>query len=387
MPKKLGIDLFPTYNEGENVYLADGNRSTFSDTGATGSAPNDPALLPDLALVIGDLDSKSLEVPVDAPWNAARAGEYDGQTLETYVNAMALTPQFKALGAAATRPIFGAEPRELSLLFVLFYIAASGNETTPGTFERNFNTRAGGQESRFVGGSALITARLAKKLGRRIVLRSPVRRIEQDKGGVRVVSDRVTVDAKRVIVAIPPTLAGRIDYRPDLPSDRDALTQRVPQGRLIKATAVYDEPFWREDGLTGQSLSTDGYVSATFDDSPEDGSPGVVFGFIGGDRARAFRGLSDCERRTAALGDLAAAFGDKAKTPKGFFLSQWTEETWSRGCPVGLYGAWHAGGLRRPDPQARGPHPLGRHGDVDLLERLHGRRGPLRRARGRRGHR
>ena len=56
------------------------------------------------------------------------------------------------------------------------------------------------------------------------------------------------VKAKRVIVADPPTLAARISYHPRLPFQRDQLTQRLPQGTLIKATAVYDEPFWRDDG-------------------------------------------------------------------------------------------------------------------------------------------
>ena len=353
--KKYGAELFPTFNEGENVYFDDGNRSTFSDTGVTGSAPGDPALLPDLALVISDLDSKSLEVPVDAPWTAARAREYDSQTLQTYIDANSLSPQFKRLVPAATRPIFGAEPDEISLLFVLFYIAASGDERNIGTFERNFNTRGGAQESRFIGGSEVVTNAMARELGKRVVLRSPVRRITQDKRGVRVVSDRLTVDAKRVIVAIPPTLAGRIDYRPNLPSRRDALTQRLPQGRLLKAAVVYDKPFWRDKGLTGQSLSTSGFVSATFDDSPEDGSPGVIFGFIGGEKSLAFKTMSEADQRATVLDEFAVLFGEEARRPKGYFLTSWTEETWSRGCPVALYGP---GVMSRYGDQIR--QPVGR---------------------------
>jgi monoamine oxidase len=339
LAKKYGIGTFPTYDTGENVYISDGSRMTFSDTGPTGSAPADPAILADLAVTVMDLDSKSLEVPVDAPWTAARAGEYDGQTLESYINANSISPAFKKLVPAATRPIFGAEPREISLLFTLFYIAASGNETNPGTFERNFNTRGGGQESRFIGGSALLTTKMARELGKRVVLRSPVRRIEQTKRGVHVVSDRVTVDAKHVIVAIPPTLAGRIHYSPDLPAKRDALTQRVPQGTLLKATAVYETPFWREKGLTGQALCPQTFVSATFDDSPEDGSPGVVFGFIGGDKARAFKTLSEDKQKSTVLGEFDQFFEtSEAKNVKDYFLTSWTDSPWSRGCPVGIYG-------------------------------------------------
>ncbi|MEA2168961.1 MAG: monoamine oxidase [Solirubrobacteraceae bacterium] len=337
--KDLGVGTFDTYNTGQNVYV-DGanNRSLFSDDSPTGAAPTDPFLLPDLAIVIGNLDSMALEVPVDAPWTAAKAGEYDRQTLEGYIAANGLTPQFRDLAAAACRPIFGTEPREISLLFTLFYIASSGNETTPGTFERNFNTRDGAQMSRFLGGSQVIPIKMAKQLGKgRVVLSSPVRRIEQHKGGVTVVSDKLTVKAKHVVVAVPPTLAGRIDYTPNLPDAHDALFQRVPQGRLLKFAAVYDKPFWREQGLTGQALAINQHITATFDDSPEDGSPGVIFGFIGGDRARSFKQLSPADQTATGIGDLVTFFGDEAKSPKSTFITDWTEQTWSRGCPVGAY--------------------------------------------------
>jgi hypothetical protein len=35
---------------------------------------------------------------------------------------------------------------------------------------------------------------------------------------------------------------------PSLPGLRDQLTQRLPQGSVIKAQAIYDEPFWRAEG-------------------------------------------------------------------------------------------------------------------------------------------
>src|SRR3989442_2684028 len=72
-----------------------------------------------------------------------------------------------AVSSAATEAIFGCEPRDLSLLFTLFYIAASGNEQNQGTFERNFNTRNGAQQDRFNGGSQLITQRMAHRLGKK----------------------------------------------------------------------------------------------------------------------------------------------------------------------------------------------------------------------------
>jgi monoamine oxidase len=155
---------------------------------------------------------------------------------------------------------------------------------------------------------------------------------------VVVQTKRLRVRAKRAIVAVPPTLAGRIDYRPDLPADRDQLTQRVPQGTLTKVAAVYDRPFWRDAGLTGTAVSTDGFVNATFDDTPPGGSPGVVFGFIGGDQSRAFNQLSDASRRAAVLGQFAQFFGPAANNAIGYLESNWAAERWSRGCPVGIPG-------------------------------------------------
>ena len=349
---KLGIGLFDTYNTGENLYIANGQRQRFADTSPTGSAPFDPAILPDLALIITDLNEKSKTVPVDAPWSAAQAAEWDAQTLEQYINANATSDGFKRLASIATRPIFGAEPREVSLLYTLFYIASSGNETNVGTFERNFNTREGAQMYRFEGGSQLISARLAKKLRRQIVLRSPVRRIEQHKGGVTVHSDRVNVKAKHVIVAVPPILTGKIDYEPGLPADRVELIDHFPQGTLTKAALVYDTPFWREDGLTGQVLYDQGPIAATFDDSPPDGSLGAIFGFIGGDQARSFAGLSKQVRRQSVIDNFVEFFGEQAANPKQYIETAWKGETWSRGGPVGIPGlnqfAANGPALRRP---------------------------------------
>src|SRR3954451_19653870 len=233
---QLKVGRFDAYDTGLNIYYSGGTKSTFSDQLPTGSAPAQVG--PEAALVVAQLDQMSTQVPVDAPWNAPSAADWDGQTLYTYLKNNSASPQFMGVASAATEAIFGAEPREVSLLYTLFYIAASGNEQNPGTFERNFNTRGGAQEQRFSGGSQLICLRMAKKLRRRIVLRTPVRRIVQKKGRVLIHSDRINVEAKRVVVAVPPALAGRIDYPPLLPFERDQLTQRLPQGTLTKVTCV-----------------------------------------------------------------------------------------------------------------------------------------------------
>ena len=338
LARELKVGTFPTYDTGNNVYVNGKTKLHYSDTNpALGTAPPDPGALPGLVTVVPDLDKKASTVPINAPWQTPNAASYDGTTLESYINSQSsATPQFKALVPAATRPIFGAEPRELSLLFVLFYIASSGNEQNQGTFERNFDTRNGAQQDRFIGGSQVIAQKIHKALRNRVVLNSPVRRINQQHGTVHVVSDRVTVKAKRVIVAIPPALAGRIDYHPILPFQRDQLTQRYGQGTLTKVAVVYDRPFWRDQGLNGTAVDTGGPYSATFDDSPPGGRPGVLFGFVGGDNARTYAGMSAGSKRAAILSQLANYFGPQAYSARQLFETNWSGEQWTRGCPVGI---------------------------------------------------
>ena len=353
LAKDMGVATFETYNKGDNVYFVDGERTTYSDTGLTGTAPPDPAVFADLALLVSRFDEMSKDVPVDAPWRSPSAAEWDGQTLQQWIDANnSASPRFRRLVRTATRPIFGAEPRELSLLFTLFYIASSGDERHVGTFERNFNTRDGAQMFRFVGGSQLIAQRLARRLGSRVKLGTPVHRIERVRRGVRVVSENHVVTARRAIVAVPPALARRIRFEPALPRTRLALERQMRQGRLLKVTAVYDRPFWRAKNLNGTAVSLNGPVNLCFDDSPPDGSPGVLFGFVGGDEARRYRARSRADRRSAVLRNFADYFGREALDPRRFFETDWPGARFSRGGPVGIA---HPGLLLAHGPALRDP--------------------------------
>src|SRR6185369_18076595 len=136
----------------------------------------------------------------------------------------------------------------------------------------------------------------------------------------------------------PPALAGRIRYEPALPPLRDQLTQRMPQGSLMKFEAVYPTPFWRAAGLTGQVVSENGPIKVTFDTSPQDGSLGIMMGFIGGHEARYWEQQTPQARRAACLANLAAYFGDAALDPIEVVEFNWANEVWNRGCPVALVG-------------------------------------------------
>jgi monoamine oxidase len=348
----LGVGTFKTYNSGNYLFYESGKLSPYTPTGPFGAVPPDIAADLQLLKVLQNLDAMAKTVPLDAPWTAANAEQWDAMTVETY-------KQTQNLGTAATNlldlgieAVWACEPRDLSLLHALFYIHSAGDEQNVGTFERLINTANGAQDSRFVGGSQLISIRAAKSLGKRVILSQPVRRITQSRSGVTVHTDKLTLHGKAVIVTGPPYLTGQIEYGPVLPAMRAQLLQRFPQGYSIKIEAVYPKPFWREHGLAGQTTSDTGPIKLTWDNSPPDGSPGVLLGFVEGRAARQFGQLSARERRAQALGSFARYYGSEAANPIGYIEMNWAEEQWTRGCYVGYtppgvltdYGPW----IRQP---------------------------------------
>ncbi len=324
---ELGLETFDTYIEGKNVYYRDGTRQLYEGT----IPPANPASLVEVAVTIEKLNSMAATVPPNAPWKAQSALGWDSQTFETWLQSNNLTPEARELIDLAIASIFAAEPRDLSLLFVLFYIA-----TAAGDLNLLINTEGGAQERRIVGGSQRISLAMADDLGKAVHLRQPVRTIHRGKGVVEVRTSKETWTAKRVIVTLPPALIGSIRFRPDLPAQRAQLDQRVPMGTVIKCMALYDRPFWRDQGLSGMATSNTGQVRLTFDNSPPDGSPGVLLGFIEGQTARALAAAPQRQRRAAMLDSVARYFGPEAKNPRRYIDKSWAKDRWSRGCYVGF---------------------------------------------------
>jgi monoamine oxidase len=350
----VGVGTFDAYDTGKNVYKNGLISLKYSDTGVLGTAPTDPLLIADIIKLSQQIDQLSTTVPPAAPWTAANAARYDGETLETWVRANALNPQgILGLLAPFTQALVGAEPRDLSFLFILAYVASAGNSGNVGTFERLINVRGGAQQTRFVGGSQQVALRVAAALGSRVQLNAPVRSITQTATGVSVAADSLTVSARRVVVAVPTPLAGRIDYSPPLPVTRDQLMQRTAMGALMKVEAVYPTPFWRASGLTGQFLTVGGPVGYSFDNSPPAGDIGVLAGFVGGDQNRSWGARTPAERRAGVLAQYARLFGDdRFLAPSDYFDLDWPTEQWSRGGPTPIFGP---GTLTEYGPALRTP--------------------------------
>jgi len=328
---ELGLETFPTHDTGEHVLDFNGRVKRY-----TGEIPPLPkAALVDLGQSQLRFDRLAKRVPLEAPWAADRAERWDEETFATWVRRNTRTAAARFFWEVFSEAVFAAEPQDMSLLHALAYTHSGGGVNSL------IGVRNAAQQDRLVGGSQLIAHLLAEPLGEELRLSAPVRKIEQRADGVTVDADGVSVRAGRVIVSIPPVLAGRIVYEPALPSQRDLLTQKMPAGSVIKINVVYEEPFWRADGLSGQVGGDRAPIKFTFDNSPPSGTPGVLVCFLEGAHARRFGRIDADARQRAVLASLVGYFGKRAAKPIDFVERDWSAEEWTRGC----YGAHLAPGV------------------------------------------
>lgn len=322
---ELGIETFDQYLEGASTFRAGGQTGRHEDV--VRALPLSAQLT--LLVMQWRIDSLSARVPLDAPYEAPEAREWDATTVATWRDRYCHTTAAREAFDAVFRAVFAAEPREVSLLFFLFYVRAAGG------FDQLTSVEGGAQQTRLVGGTQQLSTAMADDLGDRVHLEAPVRAVSHDDAGVVVEADGVTARGDYAILAVPPTLAGRIDYDPALPARRDGLTQRAPMGSVIKCIATYERPFWRDRGRSGEVVDADGPVGLIYDDSPPDGSAGALVGFLLGGAARTWADATEADRRELVLDRFAAHLGPDAADPTAYVDHVWADEPYSAGC----YGA------------------------------------------------
>jgi monoamine oxidase len=342
---ELGVRTAPTPHQGRKWIELAGRRRSFA--GAIPALP--PLALLQLQLVIGRLDRATRQVPPATPWTAERAKAFDAHTAESWWSRFTFGRDVRAMLRHTIRMTFGSEADEMSLLSLLQYLATSGGLLHMTSIEN------GTQQEYFVEGSQTLANGLAEALGERVMLGAPARRIAQDASGVTVHTDAGRVRARHAVVAIPPLLAGRIDYEPALPAPRTALTQRFPMGAAIKCIALYERAFWREQGFSGEAISDRRALGYVLDGTKGGGSQPALVGFIEGEAARTWSARPPEERRAAVLHDLAGFFGPEAERASEYVDQDWVAERWTGGCSAGFATP---GTLSRFGPTLR--EPIGR---------------------------
>ena len=369
LARELKVATFPTYGHGESVYYRGGTVQRYRGD----IPPTAAAALGDLASAIESLNAMARSVPAAAPWTAPQAPSWDRQTIGQWMTEHMQTQEGRDLSALSVRAVYGEEPSEISLLDLLASISGVGGD---------YNTLIGSAQSiRFVGGPQQLSQRLATRLGSRVHLSRVVHAVHQ-RAQVTIVHSHGDVVARRAVLTLPKPLLGRLSYDPPLAPAHDQILQRQPMGSVVKVNAIYRTPFWRARGLNGQAVSDTGPIRVTYDNSPPDGRPGVLVGFMEGDDSRHFYGASLLSRRRAALRSLGALLRARGAASGPL----------RRSC-VGQR-AVHARGVRQFQPARRAHLPAGCGGDGDrasafrrrrhvtAMAGLHGRRHPLRRTGG-----
>ncbi len=326
LARSVGVRTFKTYFKGTQTFEYQGRRTDF--TGVIPPLPEPDST--EFVQKLVELERLAKTVPAAAPWTAPRAREWDAMTVETWKQENLRYDGGKFLIDLTVQSIYACEPRDVSFLHFLFYANAGGG------FIKLAGTPGGAQDSRFVGGSQLISQRVARALGRRVRLGTAAHAIHRRGSRVLVESDGGTFTGRRVVVALPPTLAGRLDYDPILPALRDQLTQRTPAGSVIKVEATYPTPFWRKAGRSGYTNSDVRPIRVTWDNSPSSGKQGALIGFLLGSDARRLVGASASARRKIVLDGFTRLFGPQAARPTRYLEGNWSAERFTRGC----YGAF-----------------------------------------------
>jgi monoamine oxidase len=319
LAQSLGVKHFDSYATGRTVVSYNGASSAID-----GGFPPETTLPPlptseiaEANRVWAQFRSLAATANVERPWLTPDSAALDAQTVTSWLTTATGSDFARFCVSYWVLNEEGADPGATSMLFALASYAAGPEEEQP-------------EQWLFDGAAGQIPERMADELGERIVLEQPVLRIAQDTHGATVTTSDGDYRAEFVVVAIPPYLAGAIDYNPSLPASRMQFTQRAPMGSVIKYAAIYPTTWWRTKGLSGATVS-DGNVLLTADSSPPNGKPGILTGFVIGPAAIRLANQSEDARKRIVISDLVAYFGDEAMRPVQFFEMNWPGEKWTGG--------------------------------------------------------
>ncbi|HYB81636.1 MAG TPA: FAD-dependent oxidoreductase [Mycobacterium sp.] len=319
---EFGVPEYKQYCDGESMMIVGGKQHRY---GGTIPWTMSPWAVANLGAGLLEVDQMCKSIRHEAPWEAKKAAEWDRTTVTEWLEKYVLSKPAREMLEMVLAGTYTSAGSEVSVLWMLHQMGSGGGP--------NFviSSKGGAQDARPVGGMGAIYGPMAAELGDALHLSQPVRHITQDADGVTVRADGLTVRARRVIVAIPLAIASSIVYEPMLPVDRAFLHQRMPSGAVVKTSVIYDEPFWRADGLSGQSASPGSLATLTIDACTDTGNPGIMCAITEGPAARRLTKVNEAERKAAIIGELVDRFGDKARTPLEYHEQNWTIERYSGG--------------------------------------------------------
>ncbi len=346
LAEELGVKTYPQYVGGEHIMDITGREARYKEGE---DLPLEPADLAEFNKLMGELDSLVGKVDVTAPGSVEGADVLDAQTFESWLQGATTSEPARAVFRLIVQTVYCVQPGQLSPFAVMFYGAADEG------IAHMIGTVGGAQETLFVGGAWQLASKMAEGLGDAVIVNAPVRSIAQTDDGVTVTSDAGVWTAAFAVVAAAPPMAARISYTPPMPPRRDAFTQRMPMGSIIKIHVAYQTPFWRAKGLSGAILSDRTATGLWMDHTIPGVETGGMVGFFGGGYAQTWAERSPEERRAQVLEDLATYLGPEANNPIEYVERSWPAAPWQRGAywAMPTPGALTAFGPALRDPVGR----------------------------------
>ena len=346
---ELGLDTFSRYREGDSVYVGpDGVAHRF-----TGEMfPVAPETEEAIARVTEMLDAMVAEIDPDRPWAHPKAAEWDAVSWDAWLRQQTDDDEAVRNLAFATGSAMLTKPTHaISLLESLLMAASAGSYSH--LVDADFIL-----DKRVVGGLQQVPILLAERLGDDVFLSQAVRTLEWSDDGVTVTTAPttgvtgtattggagLTVRARQAILALAPVLYDRISFVPALPRLQHQMHQHISMGFVIKVHAVYDRPFWREQGLSGTAFSPYELSHEAYDNTNHGDERGTLVGFVSDLNADGVFALSAEERKERILESLSHYYGPEAKNPVVYFESDWGSEEWTRGAYA---ASFDLGGLSR----------------------------------------
>ncbi|MGO4856705.1 flavin monoamine oxidase family protein [Arthrobacter sp. 2MCAF14] len=336
---ELGLKMYSRYRDGESVYLApDGSRTRY--TGA--SFPVSETTATEMDRLIAILDGLAAEIGPEEPWAHPKARELDTISFHHWLRRNSTDEEAcNNIGLFIAGGMLTKPAHAFSALQAVLMAASAGSFS-------NLTDEDFILDKRVIGGMQQVSVLIAAELGDDVVLNSPVRTINWEPAGegrrVTVESERATVNARFVIMAVPPNLYSRVSYNPPLPRRQHQMHQHQSLGLVIKVHAVYSTPFWREDGLSGTGFGADALVQEVYDNTNHGDTRGTLVGFISDEKADAVFELSAEDRKKKVLESIASFLGEKALDAEVYYESDWGSEEWTRGAYAASYDL---GGLHR----------------------------------------
>ena len=332
---ELGLEMYSRYRDGESVYIgADGKRTQY--TGDT--FPVNETTKAEMDKLVAILDELAAEIGPTEPWAHPKARELDTISFHHWLRQNSHDEEAcNNIGLFIAGGMLTKPAHAFSALQAVLMAASAGSFSH--LTDEDFIL-----DKRVVGGMQQVSLLQAAELGSDVVLNSPVRTINWSENAVTVVSDEATVNARYVIMAVPPNLYSRVSFNPPLPRRQHQMHQHQSLGLVIKVHAVYETPFWREAGLSGTGFSAGALVQEVYDNTNHGDSRGTLVGFVSDEKADAVFELSAEDRKKAILESIAGFLGDQALTPEVYYESDWGSEEWTRGAYASSYDL---GGLHR----------------------------------------